>query len=376
MDSPKIARWVAEPPPGEVQRALGRLARGEDVTRIAVMPDVHLSKDVCVGVALATEHTLIPAAVGGDIGCGMAALAFEADGSLLSTRKAAGALLERLSRRIPISRRRRADAPVLPEALHERVLSSEELEHKKRREGALQFGTLGRGNHFLELQVDDDQRLWLMVHSGSRGIGQAIRQAHERSGTPDRAGLVGFDARTELGLRYLADLQWALDFAARSRKRMIEEVCEILRDLFRVEADEASWIACHHNFVRRESHDGRELWVHRKGAISARAGELGIIPGSMGASSFHVQGRGCAASLCSSSHGAGRAMSRAAARTRITSKQLHASMNGIHFDHRLADRLVDEAPAAYKDIGVVMRAQRELTKVVRRLRPVVVFKGG
>ena len=128
--------------------------------------------------------------------------------------------------------------------------------------------------------------------------------------------------------------------------------------------------------MRREEHEGEPLWVHRKGAISARDGEPGIIPGSMGAPSFHVQGRGCARSLCSSSHGAGRCMARGVARQRISARKLHEQMDGVWFDHRLAERLRDEAPGAYKDIGAVMRAQRELTRVIRRLRPRLVLKGG
>jgi tRNA-splicing ligase RtcB (3'-phosphate/5'-hydroxy nucleic acid ligase) len=371
-----LDRWLAEPPPAEVQDALERLRRGQDVARVAVMPDVHLSADVCVGVALATRSTLVPAAVGGDIGCGMAALAFDAPASLLDSAAAAARVLDGLYRAIPVMRHKRSTGPRLPTALAERELAHPALAATRAREAALQLGTLGRGNHFLELQADEDDRLWLMVHSGSRGLGQAIREAHEAHGTRDRAGLCGIPADSVPGRAYLHDLQWALDFAAASRFRMVEVACAVIHEALGVQAEEQSFIECHHNFVRQELHDGHLLWVHRKGAISAQEGEPGIIPGSMGAPSFHVEGRGCARSLCSSSHGAGRCMARSVARQQITTRRLHEQMHGVWFDHRMAERLREEAPAAYKDIGAVMRAQRALTRIVRRLRPRLAFKGG
>jgi len=370
-----LERWLADPPPADVQDALERLRRGPDVARVAVMPDVHLASDVCVGVALATRTTLVPAAVGGDIGCGMAALAFETAADVLASAPVAARLLDGLQRAIPVMRHKRSTAPPLPTALADRELAHPALQAAKAREAALQFGTLGRGNHFLELQSDEDDRLWLMVHSGSRGMGQAIRAAHEAHGTRDRAGLCGIAADSPEGRAYLHDLQWALDYAAASRARMVEVAREVIADVLGVRAHASTFIECHHNFVREEEHEGQRLWVHRKGAISARDGEPGIIPGSMGAPSFHVEGRGCARSLCSSSHGAGRCMPRAVARQKISGRRLHEQMRGIWFDHRLTERLRDEAPGAYKDIGAVMRAQRELTRIVRRLRPRLVLKG-
>ncbi|MEM7157316.1 MAG: RtcB family protein [Myxococcota bacterium] len=372
----EVHQWVAEPLSADVKQAIDRLARDEDVHRVAVMPDVHLSKEVCVGVALATRRTLCPAAVGGDIGCGMAAVAFEAPAELLADAAHAAALLEGLYETVPIMRHRRSAGVQLPASLAERTLSDAALEATKEREAALQFGTLGRGNHFVELQADDAGGLWLMVHSGSRGMGQAIRQAHERKGRRNRAGITVLEADSDAGRAYLSDLEWALDYAARSRERMVARVAEVLAARFGVRAREDSTVACHHNFVRRETHEGQALWVHRKGAISARAGELGIIPGSMGTASFHVEGRGCTAALCTSSHGAGRAMSRSVARRRITGAQLSDAMEGIWFDRRLSRRLLEEAPGAYKDIGQVMRAQRDLTRAIRRLTPLLVFKGG
>ena len=370
-----LVRWVAEPPPREVQEALERLCRAPDVVRVAAMPDVHLAEDVCVGTVVATAGTLLPAAVGGDIGCGMAAVAFDGEAAELADAKVAAAVLAGLARAVPALRRPGAP-PALPPALARRELSAPRLESFKRRVAAPQLGTLGRGNHFLELQTDDDGRLWLMVHSGSRGIGPEIREHHSERGERLPGGLRALAADGEAGAAYLSDVQWALDYAALGRARMVEAAAEVLRTCLGRQVCEDTWISCHHNFVRREEHDGRALWVHRKGAISAADGEPGVIPGSMGAPSYHVRGRGCAAALCSSAHGAGRQMSRGEARRRIAAAELVKQMRGVWFDHRAADLLRDEAPAAYKDIGAVMRAQRELTAVVRRLRPVLSFKGG
>ena len=374
-----IHQWVAKRPGAEVRTALERLRRAEGVAAIAVMPDVHLASEVCVGVALATESRLLPAAVGSDIGCGMAALAFEAgsdtDPSLDAVRERGPQLLAAIAKVVPIIRHRTRDRPELPDTLAERTLSSPALERSKQREAPLQLGTLGRGNHFVELQVDEGGRPWLMVHTGSRGIGQGIRKWHEARASPGAGNLRSFEAESEAGRAYLADLGWALDYAAENRARILRRVTEVLRGELGLEPLPETLVTCEHNFVRHEVHEGRSLWVHRKGAISAREGESGIIPGSMGSASFIVSGRGEPRSLCSSSHGAGRAMARGEARRRIGIKQLRREMSGVAFDERLVDRLRDEAPGAYKDIGAVMRAQRELTRVVHRLRPLMAFKG-
>jgi len=203
-----------------------------------------------------------------------------------------------------------------------------------------------------------------MLHSGSRGIGQAIREHHSGSGA-----LSSVVAESKEGEAYLRDLGWALDYAKESHRRMAKTVAARLGDLISVAPLWESYVDCHHNFVREEEHQGQRLWVHRKGAISAMEGEQGIIPGSMGSCSFHVTGRGEPESLCSSSHGshgAGRVMS---------AKTFSEQMRGVWFDHRIARRLRDEAPGAYKDIGTVMRAQRNLTRIIQRLEPVLVYKG-
>jgi tRNA-splicing ligase RtcB len=367
-----IESWWHAPPDADVRAALGRLASLPDVCRVAVMPDVHLADEVCIGVALATRSTLYPAAVGSDIGCGMATIDLGVEASALRRADVAAGVLDAFTRRIPIQRHTRKHAPVLPSALRSAEVGSPQLEAAKRGDALLQFATLGRGNHFLELQTDDDDRLWLMVHSGSRGLGPLIRGAHD----PDRGGaLHGIPADDAAGRAYLADHAWALAFAHHSRLAMIEAAIDGMSEVMRVEPVLGSRVACHHNFVRREAIDGVHLWVHRKGASAAHDDEPGLIPGSMGTATFHTRGRGCTRALCSSSHGAGRAMSRGRARHAIDVRRLHAQLAGIWFDHRLAPRLCEEAPGAYKDIGQVMRAQQELVKIERRVRPLLVYKG-
>ena len=371
-----VRRWLVEPLPAEVEAALERVARSDDVRRVAVMPDVHLSADVCVGTVVATSHALYPNAVGGDIGCGVAALRFEGEAAALQDERLAAAVLAGLYQRIPTISHSRRGGRSLPRALEERTLSTGALDALKAREAPLQLGTLGRGNHFVELQADEGGSLWLMLHSGSRSIGQAIRDHHLGRCTAGRQGLRYLDARNEAGEDYLRDVHWAVDYAEASRQAMVEAVRDVVERTLGFQADTASFVSCHHNHVRREVHLGETLWVHRKGATPAGLREQGLIPGSMGTPSFHVEGRGCPEALGSSAHGAGRRLSRSEARRRISKGAVLRQLRGIWFDHRLADALREEAPLAYKEVGAVLRAQHELVRILRRLRPVLCFKGG
>lgn len=371
-----VRRWLAGPLPRNVAQALDRLARTDDVRHVAVMPDVHLSHEVCTGTVVATKRLLYPHAVGNDIGCGMAALRFECEAAVLADERSAARLLAGLYRTVPAIRHPRATLrEELPAALRDAPLSDPRLEKCKGRDGRVEFATLGRGNHFIEFQADEEGRLWLMIHSGSRALGQAITGHHLAKARPANTGLPFLDGEGEAGKQYLTDLDWACRYADESRRKMAEAVAALVAELFGIGADRDSLVSCNHNHVRREVHFGEALWVNRKGAISARDGEPGIIPGSMGTASFHVVGRGNEESLCSSSHGAGRLMSRAQAMKSVRGDDLRRQMRGVWFDHGLAGKLRDEAPAAYKDIHAVMRAQRELTRTVRRLRPILSYKG-
>ncbi|MEO1997946.1 MAG: RtcB family protein, partial [Planctomycetaceae bacterium] len=188
-------------------------------------------------------------------------------------------------------------------------------------------------------------------------------------------GLKCLDSETEDGAAYLNDVYWALHYAEQNRLAMVAAVAGLIRDQFGAEPGWQTLIHGHHNHVRQEQHFGESLWIHRKGAQSARTDEPGIIPGSMGTASFHVSGRGCAPSLCSSSHGAGRKLSRGQARQQISTRQLRRQMQSVWFDHRSAAALRDEAPGAYKDIHAVMRAQNSLIRIDRQLRPLLSYKG-
>jgi tRNA-splicing ligase RtcB len=371
-----VRHWLAEPLPRDVAVALERLARTDDVRYVAVMPDVHLSRDVCTGAVVATRQRLYPQAVGNDLGCGMAAVRLEGQADLLADEHAAARVLAGLYRTVPALRHPRATLRAqLPDELMSDELSDPRLEKLKHRDGRVQFATLGRGNHFLELQADHEGALWLMVHSGSRAIGQAIVTHHLRQAQQANTGLLYLEADSDTGRAYLQDLRWACAYAEQSRLAMLEAVAALMKELFGVETERTSVLHCNHNHVRQETHFGVNFWVHRKGAVSACAGEPGIIPGSMRAASFHVAGRGKEESLCSSSHGAGRRLSRTEARHAIGTGELERQLHGVWFDHRLAHALREEAPAAYKDIQDVMGAQRDLTRIVRRLRPVLCYKG-
>ena len=372
----KISLWLTEPLPTEVSKSLDRLARSDDVRHVAVMADVHLAGDVCNGTVIATQDLVYPLAVGGDIGCGMLAVACDLQVNVLSDEVAAGRVLAGLYQHVPSNKHARAHLPnKLPTSLMATELSSPALEKLKLRDGLFQLGTLGRGNHFVELQSDVDGRLWLMLHSGSRGMGQSITEHHLRMTQPSASGLGYVDASTSAGMAYLSDLNWAIEYAMQNRMAMAMAVEALMRSLFAASFDWTTLIHCHHNHVRREQHHGGELWVHRKGALPASDDEPGVIPGSMGSRSFHVSGRGAAGALRSSSHGAGRVLARHVARQKVSRRDLQQQMHGIWFDNRRADGLRDEAPSAYKEIGRVMRAQRELTRIVRELRPIMVYKG-
>lgn len=376
MVEPQLAElqtWLTEPLTPAVAESVARLRAAEGVTKVCLMPDVHLAAEVCVGAVVATEGVLYPQAVGGDIGCGMAALRFEFEAEALNNEQAAGAVLAALYRSVPSNKH--PHAVPLPEGLRPAELSDPRLAKLATRDGAVQLGTLGRGNHFLEFQADERGQLWVMLHSGSRAMGQAITALHLSNGEPNRDGLCGLKAETELGAAYLKDMTWARKYAAENRSAMLRAVEDLISRLFRADADWKSLIHADHNHVQRETHRGRSYFVHRKGAQSAADGESGVVPGSMGAASFHTVGRGCAASLSTCSHGAGRRMSRTEARQEITSKSFQRQVGGLWYDQRRVDRLRDESPGAYKDIREVMRAQRELVKIVRELRPVLSYKG-
>ena len=356
---------------------------------IAVMPDVHMGKGATVGSVIPTREAIIPAAVGVDIGCGMCAVrtSLTADDLPESLR----AVRDQIEREVPVgfdmhsNRKVRSNAASAVEPGLRAILDRHPgitAKSKNRDSWARQLGTLGGGNHFIELCLDEADRVWVMLHSGSRGIGNRIgqyfigkaREAIAKSGVslPDR-DLAYLVEGSGLFADYWHALSWAQEYAARNRQEMLDLVIEAMaRSLPRFALEEAA-INCHHNYTAMETHDGSEVYVTRKGAIRAGAGELGIIPGSMGARSYIVRGLGSEKSLCSCAHGAGRRMSRSAARKRFSRQDLAEQTEGVECRKDLG--VIDEIPQAYKDIERVMEYQSDLVKPLHTLKQVLCVKG-
>lgn len=374
--SAPVSACLTGPMDEVVARAVRRLARLPGLARVAVMPDVHLAEKVCVGVVLATRGRIYPEAVGGDIGCGISTVALAGDAASINPDRAR-ALLAAWGAGVPVIRHRSlAAAPGLPADLDPGRLASSEAAAAAQRDGRIELGTLGRGNHFLELQRDDDNRLWLMVHSGSRAMGQVVARSYLRQATPAGGGLSGLEADSPAGRGYLNDSAWAVRYAALNRRIMLGAAAAAVERELGMGAEWGSFVDTSHNHLCVEEHFGERVLVHRKGAGRAGEGEPGLIPGSMGTHSYHVTGRGDPGSLRSSSHGAGRVVPRGAARQLITFRDLRTQLDGVIFDERIAGALREEAPGAYRDIDAVMRAQRGLVRIVRRVRTLMSFKGG
>jgi tRNA-splicing ligase RtcB len=358
----------------DIARSINRTRRLKDARRVAVMPDVHLANTFCVGTVVQTTRLLYPSAVGSDIGCGMMAIPFHAKAEQL-TERVAQTLLTLLPRLVPAQQQRR---PAIELAKVRPRFSDPVIDRVLTTTGLRQLGTLGSGNHFLELQRDQaNDRLWLMLHSGSRGLGQAVYEHHLRSATDRSQGVAYLDAESASGRRYLHDVRLARAYARLNRVIMARAVAFALNAIACIQPDWHSTIHTDHNHVRRERIDGdaEDFYVHRKGAASAFAGQKSVIPGSMGTASYHVRGKGHLLSLRSSSHGAGRRMNRATARRSIDAARLKRSMSGVWFNASAATQLRDEGPAAYKDIEKIIQMQRDQVSVVRRLLPVLSYKG-
>lgn len=350
---------------------------------VAVMPDVHYGKGATVGSVIAMRDAVSPAAVGVDIGCGMTAVrtSLRAEDLPADLRR----LRSGLERAIPVGfGQHRATAFDERDAADWdtfwRGFDDLTSDVKANSAKALhQMGTLGGGNHFIEICIDTHSDVWVMLHSGSRGIGNLLAQHHievarglaHNESLPD-PDLAVFLANTPEMKAYRHDLFWAQDYARRNRAVMLRLVCDVLRTQFpQVAFDEP--ISAHHNYVAEETHFGEEVLVTRKGAIRAGRGDMGIIPGSMGTGSYIVRGLGNPDSFESASHGAGRRMSRNKARKQFTAEDLAAQTAGV--ECRKDNGVVDEIPAAYKDIDEVIRNQEDLVEIVAKLKQVVCVKG-
>lgn len=391
-----VKMWTRGVPIEEKARCqLANTARMPFIFRhLAAMPDVHVGIGATIGSVVATRGAIIPAAVGVDIGCGMMAVQ--------TTLKAADLPESLATVRVQIERAVPHGFVTVPGRSHKGAWSvspnsiitrwrglaerlgriAEKYPRLKPKNPQDQLGTLGGGNHFVEICLDAEQTVWVMLHSGSRGIGNLIGQSfielaredmHRHFiNLPDR-DLAYLVEGTQHFDDYVEAMEWAQDYAAENRRAMMDSVLRVLREELRPFALGEVAVNCHHNYTARENHFGEDVLVTRKGAVRAGRGELGIIPGSMGTRSYIVRGLGNAESFESCSHGAGRRMSRTEARKRFTVAEHEAATAGI--ECRKDAEVIDETPAAYKDIDAVMDAQRDLVEIVYTLKQVVCVKG-
>jgi tRNA-splicing ligase RtcB len=353
---------------------------------VALMPDAHLGKGATVGSVIPTTGAIIPAAVGVDIGCGM--IAVRTQFTAADVRKPAGlaALRTAIERAIPLSAGK-YNAAIYSSQTQDRIALLEQRDGADSAEQIapnwrLQLGSLGSGNHFIEVSLDELDRVWLFLHSGSRGVGNKLAQRHIKVAQelarkwwiplpdPDLAYLV---EDTREFWAYLRDLRWAQQFALLNREEMMHRVVGCVQDWIGQAVQAAETINTHHNYTEQETHFGREVWLSRKGAIDGSAGVPGLIPGSMGTRSYVVTGKGSRLALNSAPHGAGREYSRSAARKTFSRAQLDAAMAGIEW--RRTSAFLDEIPGAYKDIDVVMQDARDLVEIRHTLRQIVNVKG-
>jgi tRNA-splicing ligase RtcB len=359
-------------------------------SHIAAMPDVHLGKGATVGSVIPTKGAIIPAAVGVDIGCGMNAIrlsvkAGELPDNLRAIRLAIEAAIPVGFNMHKTDRARESTIRALSGGLarildkHRKIYS---LQKRPYQTWIRQIGTLGGGNHFIELCLDENDDVWVILHSGSRGVGNAIGQyfiqlARKDMGQhlinlPDK-DLAYFTQGANHFDDYVEAVEWAQDYAMANRREMMHFILEALRKKLPKFGITKEAINCHHNYVARELHFDEKVFVTRKGAISAREDELGIIPGSMGAKSYIVRGKGNPTSFCSCSHGAGRRMSRSAAKRQYSEVDVERQTAGV--ECRKDKGIIDEIPGAYKDIDKVMEQQSDLVDVVHTLKQIVCVKG-
>jgi RNA-splicing ligase RtcB len=348
---------------------------------LALMPDAHLGRGATIGSVIPTESAVIPSAVGVDIGCGMAARRLDLTQDDLPD--TLGPWVTEMESTVPAGLGRWHGEPS-DAARGWFAANPPPTTLDDPRKAAAQLGTLGSGNHFIELATDEDSRIWILLHSGSRGGGNKLatihtktaRKLHEGLGTrlddPELAwlqeGTPEFDA-------YIRDLRWSQAFARENRRLMLASTHRALEMVLGRQVATTEEVNCHHNFTERERHGGRKVWVTRKGAIRARVGDRGLIPGAMGQRSYVIRGRGNPASYESCAHGAGRRMSRRQARKQLSVDSFAEAMGVAAWQHASARALLDEHPSAYKPIDVVMRDQADLVEIEHELHGIANYKG-
>jgi tRNA-splicing ligase RtcB len=383
----KLYSWASIADDNTIEQAIRTSKMPFIYKHLALMPDAHLGAGATVGSVIPTIGAIIPAAVGVDIGCGMIAVRTQYSSDDVLERDRA-ALRHSIERSIPLSAGNYNRT--ITDSAAARIAELESSEYAKRglglqdkvaRNWRLQLGTLGSGNHFIEVTVDEEDRVWLFLHSGSRGVGNklalhSIAKAQEfcaknfiQLEDKDLAYLV--EGTLEFD-QYIDDLNWAQHFALLNREEMMDRLIKDFEHWLGPVV-ESERINCHHNFTQRERHFGKDVWLSRKGAIQADEGRLGLIPGSMGTASHVVEGLGNRMSFNSSPHGAGRVYSRGNAKRTFTLEDLDKAMVGIEYNRSAA--FLDEIPAAYKDIDVVMEDAKDLVKIVHTFSQVINVKG-
>ena len=378
----------------------GAMAQAADLARhpvvfhhVALMPDCHQGYGMPIGGVIACSNAVIPNAVGVDIGCGMGAVRTTVDVTD-TDRERMRAVVTKVKEKVPCGEGRAHKKARNLDGFDEEIDTYSERKwfSKHVRDLACRnLGTLGGGNHFIEIQAGDDNRVWLMIHSGSRHLGNVIaRFYNERalelnrkwhSGIPNK-DLAFLPVNTQEGQEYIKDMNFALDYAKENRRRIMESFMAAFRSVYE-ESEFGEPVNIHHNYAALESHFGKEVWVHRKGATSAKNDETGIIPGSMGTSSYIVKGLGNEESFKSCSHGAGRVMGRMEATRSLTPEECNKAMDGIVYDRWNKVRRgktkgmydLSEAPQAYKNIDAVIEAELDLINPIVKLKPLGVVKG-
>lgn len=380
LESGKIKAWIEGVPVEEGALNQASLLAGLPFVHkhVALMPDVHAGKGSTVGSVFATHGAIVPAAVGVDIGCGM--LAVQTSLTLEDLPDNLSAIRDDIEKQIPLGPggSRNSSHPY-----SQLVVPDYPLDDREKLKARLQMGTLGSGNHFIELCFDESGFIWIMLHSGSRGIGNILgtrfislaKRDMERYyiNLPD-SDLAYIPEGSPHYEPYIKAVEWAQRYAEYNRLAMRDDLIGILREHFpQMQVFSSQAVNCHHNYVTMENHFGKNVWLTRKGAVRAREGELGIIPGSMGAKSYIVRGKGNKDSFCSCSHGAGRVMSRSAARKTFSLEDHLRDTAGVECRKDL--EVIDETPKAYKDIDAVMEAQKDLVEIVHTLKQVLCVKG-
>src|SRR5215813_12265587 len=385
--SKRLMNWASILEPNVREQAERTAAMPFIYPHLALMPDAHLGKGATVGSVIPTLGAIMPAAVGVDIGCGMMAVRTQFTAADVRARGDLASLRVAIENAIPLS------AGKYNQTVREAPPTAARIAELEAKDGAghagqiapnwrLQLGSLGSGNHFIEVSLDEQDRVWLFLHSGSRGVGNKIAQRHIKVAAelaakywiklpdPDLAYLA---EGTDEFWSYIRDLRWAQHFALLNREEMMHRVVDCFGDWVGRRVVPEETVNTHHNYTERETHFGKQVWLSRKGAIDASEGKPGLIPGSMGTRSYVVTGKGNRLALNSSPHGAGREYSRSAARKKFGRAQLDAAMAGIEW--RKTDAFLDEIPGAYKDIDVVMEDSKDLVDTRHVLSQIVNVKG-